>query len=299
MKIFSVSCFLLPGCAAQMVETNWGGGQSLYVFLKSCVSLEVEGEVAVAQASSRLMWAMAASLCLPDGHDTKQNGCSSCLTYFSQDKFLHPSTWLNQQKSVCAWRSPVVSPAAAPADAEAAFGVHISLAVPGLFYIGCLSWACILPVLLQIELWQTASFHLFRVSELWRAGWPQRYANNFLVLALVLRDAAMFPSAPLQLVLSSVCAKTCTVAGWDLVWELGVCCHSHPFLPRKQEKLTAGLVSHLHLSITFTPVLSPSLCFRLYTVYSSKWRREMLIRAFVKPHHVICVVFLSLYPQAA
>lgn len=75
-----------------MVETNWGGGQSLYVFLKSCVSLEVEGEVAVAQASSGLMGAMAASLCLPAGHDAKLNGCSSCPACFSQDKFLHPST---------------------------------------------------------------------------------------------------------------------------------------------------------------------------------------------------------------
>lgn len=54
--------FLLPGCTAQMVETNWGGGQRLYVFLKCCASLEVEGEAAVAQASSGLMWAMASSL---------------------------------------------------------------------------------------------------------------------------------------------------------------------------------------------------------------------------------------------
>lgn len=38
-----------------MVETNWGGGQSLYVFLKSCDSLEVKGEAAVAEASSGLM----------------------------------------------------------------------------------------------------------------------------------------------------------------------------------------------------------------------------------------------------
>uniref|UniRef100_A0A8C0VCJ2 Dehydrogenase/reductase X-linked n=1 Tax=Cyanistes caeruleus TaxID=156563 RepID=A0A8C0VCJ2_CYACU len=33
------------GCTAQMVETNWGGGQSLYVLLKSCASLEVEAGV--------------------------------------------------------------------------------------------------------------------------------------------------------------------------------------------------------------------------------------------------------------
>lgn len=171
------SVSLLPGCTAQMVETNWGWGQSLYVFWKSCASLEVEGEAAVAEASSGLMWAMAASLCLPAGHDAKLNGCSSCLIHFSQDKFLHPPIWLNQQKCVCAWRGPILSPAAIPADAEARFGMQISLAVPGLFYIGCLSWACILPVLLQTELWQTASFHLFQVPELWRAGWPQRYAN--------------------------------------------------------------------------------------------------------------------------
>lgn len=124
----------------------------------------------------------------------------------------------------------------------------------GSYIPGCLSWACILPVLLQTELWQAACFLLFQVSELQRAGWPQRYANHFLVLALDLRDAAMFSSALQQLMLSSVCARTCTVAGWDLVWELGVCSspsHSHPFhLPRKQEKVTAGLVSHLHLSIT-------------------------------------------------
>lgn len=31
-----------------------------------------------------------------------------------------------------------MSPVAAPADAEAAFGVHISFAVPGLFCVGCL-----------------------------------------------------------------------------------------------------------------------------------------------------------------
>lgn len=148
-----------------MVETNWGGGQSLCVFLKSCVSLEVEGEVAVAQASSGLMGAMAASLCLPAGHDAKLNGCSSCPTCFSQDKFLHPSTWLNQQKSVCAWRGPLVSPAAALADAEAAFGVHISLAVPGLFYTGCLSWACILPVLMWTELCFLSPFPSVRALE--------------------------------------------------------------------------------------------------------------------------------------
>lgn len=35
-----------------MVETNWGEGQSLYVLLKSRGSPEVEGAIAVAQASS-------------------------------------------------------------------------------------------------------------------------------------------------------------------------------------------------------------------------------------------------------
>lgn len=172
---------------------------------------------------------------------------------------------------------------------------------PGLFYTDCLSWACILPGLLQKKPWQTACFLLFQVSELQRAGWPQRYANQFLVLALDLRDAAMFSSALQQLMLSSVCAKTCTVAGWDLVWELGVCSslsHSHPFLlPGKQEKVTAGLASHLHLSITSSH--SQPLMW-LYTVYSSKWHKEMLIRAFMEPLHVSCVVFLSLcHPSAS
>lgn len=44
--------FLLPGQEAQMVGTNWGEGQSLYVLLKSRASPEVEGAIAVAQASS-------------------------------------------------------------------------------------------------------------------------------------------------------------------------------------------------------------------------------------------------------
>lgn len=296
------SVSLLPGCTAQIVETNWGGGQSLYVFLKSCASLEVEGEVAVAEASSGLMWAMAASLCLPAGHDAKLSSCSSCLTHFSQDKFLHPSIWLNQQKCVRAWRGPIPSPAAIPADAAAGFGMQITLAVPGLFYIACLSWACILPVLLQTELWQTAFFHLFQVSELWRAGCPQRYANRFLVVALVLRDAAMFSSALQQLMLSSVSARTCTGAGWDFVWELGICSIPEPFPSSPSSQKTRK--SHSWACLIFASVhnlhASSQSQFLLqmwsYTAYSSKLHREMLISFCGTSSCNLCCVSFTVSP---
>lgn len=74
-----------------MVGTNWGGGQSPCVLLKSCASLEVKGADAVAQASLGLMRAATAFRGLPAGREAKLNGCSSHLRHFSPDKFLHPS----------------------------------------------------------------------------------------------------------------------------------------------------------------------------------------------------------------
>lgn len=87
----------------------------------------------------------------------------------------------------------------------------------------------------------------------------------------------MFPSAQ-QLVLSSVSAKTCTVAGWDLVREIGVCCPSRPsLLPRKQEKVAAGFVPRLCLSITFMAVLSPSHCSGCHYMLHMQITEEMEI----------------------
>lgn len=93
--------FLLPGQEAQMVETNWGEGQSLYVLLKSRGSPEVEGAIAVAQASSGWWERWQPSPGLPAHRDAKLNACSSRLPRLSLDKFLHPSIWLGQQNCVC------------------------------------------------------------------------------------------------------------------------------------------------------------------------------------------------------
>lgn len=98
----------------------------------------------------------------------------------------------------------------------------------------------------------------------------------------------------------AVCAETCTVEGWDLVWELGVCFIPKPFpsflysqKTRKSHSWTCLSFASVH-NLHGTSQSQPLLQMWLYTVYRSKLHREMLIKAFVEPHNVICVVFLSL-----
>jgi len=95
---------------------------------------------------------------------------------------------------------------------EQHLGLTPALLCQGCFMLAAFSWACILPVLLQIDLWQTASSCLFECQSFGGQDGPQRDANYFLVPARVLRDVVLFPPALKQLVLSPVSAKTCTVA---------------------------------------------------------------------------------------
>lgn len=140
--------------------------------------------------------------------------------------------------------------------------MQISFAVPGSFILAAFLGLVFFRCRCKQNSGNFLPFTFSKYQSSGRAWWPQRYANNFLVLAMVLRDAAMFPWALQQLMLSSVCAKTCMVAGWDLVWELWVCSIPKPFpsfpSSQKTKKVTAGLVLHLPLFITFTAALSPA-----------------------------------------
>lgn len=160
-------CLLLPECAAQMVETNWGGGQNLSVFWKSHSSLEVEGAVAAAQASFGLVEVVAAF--------PKPNGCSSHLLHFSLNKCLHPSDSAN--KRVCACEREYLQQPGNPQQQYLEFTLY--LLCQGCFTLAAFSWACILPALLQTDLWQTASSGLFQVSKLWRAEWASQRRKLF------------------------------------------------------------------------------------------------------------------------
>lgn len=182
---------------------------------------------------------------------------SSHLPHFSLDKFLHPSVWLRQQKSVCVFMEGSYNePCSSPGRNSI---LRFTLLWQGCLMSAAFSWTCILAVLLQqtTDKLRPTPFPSDRALEGSKGG-PRRDANHFLVPVLVLRDAAMFSSVLQQLLLICVSAKTCTVAGRDLVWEIGVCCSSWPFLlPRKKLKRHSELMSSLCLPITFSQVLSP------------------------------------------
>lgn len=106
-----------------------------------------------------------------------------------------------------------MSPAATLAGAEAAFGVHISFAVPGMFMLAAFSWACICQCCCKQTSGTLIPPAFSKCQSFGGQDGPQRDANHFLVPARVLRDVVLFPSALQQLVLNPVPAKTPTVAG--------------------------------------------------------------------------------------
>lgn len=166
---WSQVCFLLPGRAAQMVETNWGGGQSLYVLWKSHTSSGVAGAVGTAEArgSSDSLSDFACWL--------KLKGCSSHIGLFSLDKFL----WISWQKCVCVWGGLQQALQQPRQMKKQQLGITICFAVQGLLYVLLPFLDChLISVAANIPL-ANCSLPPFLVLELWKAGWAPERCKSF------------------------------------------------------------------------------------------------------------------------